>query len=82
MAIDTLLDVLPAGLAVFVVVGVAVFLGLFRSIALSKNSYASTVESLRTQISVIKEEKEVHRKHSEQLQARIQDYCNGCPLKK
>jgi hypothetical protein len=51
-----ILDVLPIGLGVFVVVASAGLLGVFRSVALSKQAYNETVESLKTQIDVIKQE--------------------------
>jgi len=61
MKLELLLQYLPAGLAVVVVLVSAGMLGLFRALALSKTSYDNTVESLQRQLDVITKENEALR---------------------
>ena len=61
MKLELLLQYLPAGLAVVVVLIAAGMLGLFRALALSKTSYDNTVESLQRQLEVITQENEALR---------------------
>lgn len=59
---ETLLDLLPAGLGLFVVVTAAGILGLFRSLALSKQSYNDTLDSYKRQVEVLEHENAILRK--------------------
>lgn len=59
------LDLLPAGLGLFVVVTAAGILGLFRSLALSKQSYNDTLDSYKRQVEVLEHENAILRKSLE-----------------
>ena len=59
---DMLLQYLPPGLGLFLVVVAAGLMGLFRSMALNKKSYDDTVNSLQRQIEVLENELEILRK--------------------
>ena len=73
MKLEAWLELLPAGLGLFVVVVAAGVLGIFRSLALSKQSYNDTVTSLQTQVEVMKQENELLKKHIETLECRLDE---------
>jgi len=73
MKLEAWLEVLPAGLGMFVVVVAAGVLGIFRSLALSKQSYNDTVASLQTQVEVINRENTLLKKHIETLEGRLDE---------
>ena len=62
MKLTELLELLPAGIGLFVVVTAAGVLGIFRSLALSKQSYNDTLDSYKRQIEVLEHENLVLRK--------------------
>lgn len=72
MNLQSWLDLLPAGLGLFVVVVSAGVLGIFRSLALSKQSYNDTIASLQTQVEVMKQENELLKEHVKTLQQRLE----------
>ena len=73
MKLEAWLEILPAGLGMFVVVVAAGVLGIFRSLALSKQSYNDTVASLQTQVEVINQENALLKKHIETLEERLSE---------
>ena len=73
MKLEAWLEILPAGLGMFVVVVAAGVLGIFRSLALSKQSYNDTVASLQTQVEVINRENTLLKKHIETLEGRLDE---------
>jgi len=73
MKLEAWLELLPAGLGMFVVVVAAGVLGIFRSLALSKQSYNDTVTSLQTQVEVINQENALLKKHIETLEVRLSE---------
>lgn len=73
MKLEAWLELLPAGLGLFVVVVAAGVLGIFRSLALSKQSYNDTVNSLKTQVEIMKQENDLLKKHIETLERRLGD---------
>ena len=73
MKLEAWLELLPAGLGMFVVVVSAGVLGIFRSLALSKQSYNDTVTSLQTQVEVINQENTLLKKHIETLEERLSE---------
>ena len=62
MKLETWLNLLPAGLGLFVVVVAAGVLGLFRSLALSKQSYNDTLDSFKRQVETLEHENAILRK--------------------
>jgi len=71
VSLNTWLDLLPAGLGLFVIVVSAGILGLFRSMALSKQSYTDTVDSLKRQVEILMQENEILKSHICMLEKRI-----------
>jgi hypothetical protein len=57
-----LVQYLPPTLGVFLVVVAAGLMGIFRSMALNKQSYDNTIDSLQRQLKVVQEENEQLRK--------------------
>lgn len=57
-----LVQYLPPTLGVFLVVVAAGLMGVFRSMALNKQSYDNTIDSLQRQLKVVQEENEQLRK--------------------
>lgn len=57
-----LVQYLPPTIGVFLVVVAAGLMGIFRSMALNKQSYDNTIESLQRQLKVVQEENEQLRK--------------------
>jgi len=68
MKITDWLDLLPAGLGLFVVVVSAGVLGLFRSLALSKQSYNDTLDSFKRQVETLEQENAILRRALETLE--------------
>ena len=62
MKLNDWLELLPAGLGLFVVVIAAGVLGLFRSLALSKQSYNDTLDSYKRQVETLEHENAILRK--------------------
>jgi phage shock protein A len=72
MNLNLWLDLLPAGLGLFVIVVAAGILGLFRSMALSKQSYTDTVESLQRQVDILMQENAILKSHIVMLDLRLE----------
>jgi len=68
MKITDWLEILPAGLGLFVVVVSAGVLGLFRSLALSKQSYNDTLDSFKRQVETLEQENAILRRALETLE--------------
>jgi len=68
MKITDWLEILPAGLGLFVVVVSAGVLGLFRSLALSKQSYNDTLDSFKRQVETLEQENAILRRALENLE--------------
>ena len=74
MNVTLWLDLLPVGLGLFVIVVSAGVLGLFRSMALSKQSYTDTVESLKRQVEILMQENAILKSHIVMLEARLERF--------
>jgi len=72
MNLNLWLDLLPVGLGLFVIVVAAGILGLFRSMALSKQSYTDTVESLQRQVDILMQENAILKSHIVMLDLRLE----------
>jgi len=72
--IELLLEYLPGSIGVIIIVSSAGIMGLFKSVALGKKSYDSTLDSLERQISVFQNEASLLRKHNKDLEITIDCY--------